>query len=329
MRFQGFLKLIAVAALLTWSAAAAAQVPSFPATNAGVSTSPDASPEYRIGPGDMIELRVVGQEQLSGKFRVGETGTVSLPFVGTLQAGGMTEPQLTESVREKLKKYLREPELSVTVAEFNSQFITIIGAVRTPGRYPLKRSVRILDAVGLAGGMTEQAGKNINLVRYQPPTSSAGDGKSGVRDENIHVESVNLEDMLQGRPELNRKIASGDLIYIPEADTIYVTGNVSKPGAYSPKSPVTLTQAIGLAGGMTPEARRSQISLYRAQPGTQERVELTFSLGELEKRKVKDPLLLPNDVVYIRGSESRSLAFSFVRAIAGGLGNSLGFIAIP
>jgi polysaccharide export outer membrane protein len=285
-----------------------------------------ASGGYIIGNGDLLEIKVVGQDAISGKHRVNDNGQINLPFVGTIQAAGLTDEQLSSALKERYQKYLRNPELSINIMEFNSQFVTVLGSVKTPGRYSLQREVRLFDVIGMAGGMGERAGTSVNLVRYtsNKPTSATSIPDNEI-SEAVEIISIDLKQLFEGRPELNYVIKPGDLINVPEADTIYVTGNVNKPGSYNTKIPVTLTQAIALAGGMTAEARRSQISLYRSKSGSAEREELTYSLSDLEKRKVKDPVLLPNDVVYIRGSESRSIGLAFVRALTGGVGSSIGF----
>lgn len=277
--------------------------------------------EYLIGNGDLIEIKVVGQTEMSGKYRVGESGKINLPYIGEIEAAGLSEKMLAAALQERLLKYLRSPEVSITVAEYNSKFVTIIGAVKTPGRYALQKSVRLFDIIGMAGGMSERAGMSVNLIRYSKERSK----EDGEEKEVVEIRAIDLKELFDGRTELNYNIMAGDLINVPDADTIYVTGSVNKPGSYIPRAPITLTQAIALAGGMTLEASRKNISLYRVKPGQTDREELTFSLGDLEKRKVKDPILLPNDVVYIRGSESRSIGFAFIRALTGGLGNSVGF----
>lgn len=293
-----------------------AQLPTTPTTG-----SEQASPsvDYAIGKGDILDIQVVDQAQMSGKFRVTDSGTIAIPFVDQIQVAGLTEAQVTDVLKDKLKKYIRQPELKVTVSEFNSRFVTILGAVKLPGRYSLRQGVRLLDVVGMAGGLSERTGIVINVVHYPTP-----DANGLIDAENIKVVSVNLKDLLEGHPELNHVVQSGDLINVPDADTIYVTGNVNKPGSFNTQVPVTLTQALALAGGMSPEAQRSQISLYRVKPGEAERTELVYDLSALEKRKVKDPIILPNDVIYVRGSAARSLGMSFLRAVTGSLGASLG-----
>ncbi|MEW6734219.1 MAG: polysaccharide biosynthesis/export family protein, partial [Acidobacteriota bacterium] len=283
------------------------------------------SNDYIIGAGDLLEIRVFRQPELSGRYRVSDAGSLNLPFTGQIDVAGLSESKLTTLLKEKLLKILRQPQLSVLVVEQNSQSVTVFGAVRTPGRYLLRRGERLLDVIGRAGGLTGIAGQSINLIRYgltglDNQTTTA----QREQDENIKVEAINLKELLNGSPALNVTVTPGDVINVPEADTIYVAGNVHKPGAYNPKEPITLSQAIALAGGTTATARSSHIQLYRTVPGKAERVEVSYSISEIEKRKVKDPILQPNDVVYIPSSESRSLGLAFVRALTGGLGGGLG-----
>lgn len=281
-----------------------------------------ASPsDYLIGPGDTVDVRIFKQPEMSGRFRVSEQGNLNLPFVGVVQAAGQTETELTGVIREKLTRYLKQPELSVTVSEFLSQSVTVVGAVKTTGKYPLRRPERILDVLGMAGGLTETAGKSIQLLRRSPMASSEG----ALSSEAVELVTIQLADLLTGRPEYNQPLVNGDLISVPEADTIYVTGNVVKPGSFTPRENVTLSQAIALAGGLTPTAQASNISVFRGIPGATARQELVFKLRDIETRKVADPVLLANDVVYIRGSESRSIGYAFLRAITTGFGTAAGY----
>lgn len=287
---------------------------------------PKISTDYLIGKGDLLDIKVINQEKLSGKYRVSDSGTINAPFIGQIQVLGLTEAALTEIVREKLLKILRQPELVVSVVEYNSQNITVIGAVKTPGRYPIRQPLRLLDILGLAGGATDRTGTVINLVRYPPVNPNTP--TTPVKEEDVKVFSVNLNDLLQGNLELNLLVQSGDIINVPEADVIYVTGNVNKPGAFNTKAPVTLTQALALAGGITATAQRKQISIFRAKAGSADRSEIIVDIGQIEKRKEKDPLLMPNDVVYIRDSQAKAIGLAFLRAVTGGLGSSVGVSVI-
>lgn len=288
---------------------------------ASVDKSEPGQTDYIIGPGDTVDVRIFKQPEMSGRFRVSELGNLNLPFVGVVQAGGHTEAELTGVIREKLTKYLKQPELSVTVSEFLSQSVTVVGAVKTAGKYPLRRPERILDVLGMAGGLTEAAGKSIQLLRR--PVGATSD--TALTAEAVELVTIQLADLLTGRPEYNQPLVNGDLISMPEADTIYVTGNVTKPGSFTPRERVTLSQAIALAGGLTPTAQKSNISVFRGIPGSTERQELVFKLRDIETRKVTDPVLMANDVVYIRGSESRSIGYAFLRAITTGFGTAAGY----
>lgn len=290
------------------------------------SQSTSVSSDYVIGKGDLLNINVINQEKLSGKFRVGDSGTINLPFVGQIQALGLTEATLTEIVKERLLKILKQPELTITVAEYNSKSVTILGAVKTPGRYSIHQKLRLLDVMGLAGGTTDRTGTVINLVRYPPV--DINNPSAPVKEEDVKVFTISLNDLLQGNLDLNLVVQSGDIINVPESDVVYVTGNVNKPGVFNPKTPVTLTQAIALAGGVTPSAQRKQISVFRTKPGEAERTEIVVDLGQIEKRKEKDPLLLPNDVVYVRDSQAKAIGLAFLRAVTGGLGSSVGVSVI-
>ncbi len=150
-----------------------------PAGSSGVAGATEAAvastrSTYRIGPGDVVELRVLGEEQLSSTaIRVSGDGYIQVPFVDEdLRAQCLTERELGDLVATKLKKYLKYPEVHVAVKEFNSIPAAIIGAVNTPGRFQLQRRVSLIELLTFAGGVkTDTAGKTLHLIHTAPAVS--------------------------------------------------------------------------------------------------------------------------------------------------------------
>jgi polysaccharide biosynthesis/export protein len=132
-----------------------------------VPSTPDdvAQPvEYRLGPGDQLRISVFNEAELSGPFVVGSQGTISYPLVGDVRAAGLTIPEFTESLRQALLEYIRQPNVSVEMANYRPFFI--LGEVQRPGTYPYSASLTVLNAVATAGGFTYRANRGRVYIRH-------------------------------------------------------------------------------------------------------------------------------------------------------------------
>ncbi|MBK7541323.1 MAG: polysaccharide export protein [Candidatus Competibacteraceae bacterium] len=136
--------------------------------------SASSSEDYRIGAQDLLELQVFGAPDLNRTVRVNSRGLISLPLIGMVQAGGLTSEQLESSLAEKLsKQYLQSPQVSVFIKEYTSQRVTVEGAVKKPGVYPLKGKATLLQTLAIAEGLTTVANPNdIKVLRTDQQTGS-------------------------------------------------------------------------------------------------------------------------------------------------------------
>tara|TARA_B100001093_G_C26710138_1_gene963060 strand:+ start:406 stop:921 length:516 start_codon:yes stop_codon:yes gene_type:complete len=157
-----------------------------------------------LGPGDVVEVRVYQEKELSGLFRVGVDGLFSYPLVGELSAIGLTASQLALAITKNLKAgYLREPQVSVFVKEFNSKKVFVLGEVRKPGTFRYEDKMTIVQAVTLAGGLKALAAKDrLILTRLVE-----GNEKKFV---------VPFERISQGRVS-NVFLQPGDIVFVPES----------------------------------------------------------------------------------------------------------------
>lgn len=297
--------------------------------------------DYRIGPGDLIDVRVFEPPELSRKVRVSATGQIVLPFIGEVKAAGLTEQELAEAIRTKLLKFLRNPQVSVSVEEYESQPVWVIGAVNNPGVYRLKGPTRLLNLLALAGWLNDKAGTTAILIRAsqvsfapapressretasraeaaaQPtPPAQRPDEAQDVSD--AIVEMINLRDLSLGRKDVNVLVYPNDVVSIPEADKVYVVGNVPQPGPIPIREPLTLSRAIMMAGGVKDATKKEKVMIVRQEPGKFQRTEIPVDLAKIEKNRAEDPMLLPNDVVFVPSSTTKSLG----RAIASSLATS-------
>jgi len=120
--------------------------------------------EYRLGPGDQLRITVFNEQDLTGQYVVGSQGGISYPLVGEVQAAGLTVAEFTDSLRTALQAFLRQPNVSVEVANYRPFFI--LGEVQRPGTYPYSASLTVLNAVATAGGFTYRANRSRVFIRH-------------------------------------------------------------------------------------------------------------------------------------------------------------------
>ena len=226
--------------------------------------------DYILGPEDEIEIKVWDHEDLTRKLRVGLDGRISYPFVGEVQAQGRTVLELQKDLERRLADgYLIDPNVSITVTEYKSQKFFVIGNVRQPGTYPLTRSIRVLEAIALAGGVGSGYGRNqgggSTAVIVRPRGGARPDqpmlpGKSR-NAENIRV---SLAAAYAGDQSQNIEIKSGDTIFVP-LEVVYVTGQVKRPGRYPYEPNMTVLMAVTTAEGFTDKAAPKKTFIIREQ----------------------------------------------------------------
>jgi len=280
----------------------------------------DESSDPRLGAGDLIEIAVFEVPELSQiKVRIPNSGQVTLPLIGSFPASGSTALELQTQISNHLKsKYMHDPQVSVFVHEHKSQRVSVIGAVKQGGVFTMTGEVRLADALGLAGGITEDAGSVVYIVRRVVATPAAG-SKSAEMEQGMTV--IDLESLASGRQELNLPLQAGDVIEVPRAGTFYVGGEVQKPGAFPLKGRTTLDQAAMAAGGVKDAADWDDVRLYRSRPdGTKE--VFKYSMNEFENGK-PGPELQANDVVVFGKSAGKSFLYGVRDFFKFGIGMSM------
>lgn len=291
-----------------------------------------AHANYRIGAGDVLELRVLGEEQMSSPtIRVRADGFIQVPFVDEdIQAQCLTERELGEVIAAKLKKYLKYPEVHVAVKEFNSMPVAIIGAVNQPGRFQMQRRVSLLELLTYAGGVkSDSAGKFLHLIHLEAdvvcdlPSSAGGTTAADVSP----TESINLKRLQDGDLSVNRVLRPGDIVIVPTADLIFIAGEVLKPNAYPLREGLTFTQALALAGGPSGVAKTGSIRVVR-QDASKGRVEIPIDLKAVQSGKAPDIVLMANDVIEVPSSGGKTFFRNFFGALGGSVGN-LPVMAVP
>ncbi|NJN45167.1 MAG: polysaccharide export protein [Candidatus Competibacteraceae bacterium] len=162
--------------------------------------------EYRIGPEDLLDIKVFGVEELSQKVRVNSAGNISLPLIGEVKATGLLSQELEDVIEGNLAKdYMQNPIVNVFIEEYASQRVTIGGAVGKPGVYALRGSTTLLQAISMAGGLDQLAVAEVNVFRVMPNT------------ERVKM-TYNLDEIQQGTAA-DPEVKSGDYLIVETSGT--------------------------------------------------------------------------------------------------------------
>ena len=262
---------------------------------------------YLIGPGDEITGKVLGEKDFDFVATVDEDGKIEVPFFDKpVVAKCRSERELRSDITALLARYLRTPQASIRVTQRNSRPpVSVYGEVRQPQQYGLTRRTYLLEVISAAGGITEKSGGAVQVFRTRAPIC----GEPGTSND-WKIETANgldvpsriysLATLRQGREESNPEIMPGDIIVVPKAAPVYVTGEVVRPGEMSiPEGGLPLTQAVAMASGITREAKSKNIKIYRRKLGSTDPVVIVANYDLIKKGNEKDVMLEPFDIVEV------------------------------
>ncbi|WP_244154253.1 polysaccharide biosynthesis/export family protein [Desulfospira joergensenii] len=235
--------------------------------------------DYQVGEGDILEIKVYENEDLSTTVRVSSDGTIRVPLIGEINVRDMSVSRISMRIEELLADgYLVAPQVDVFIKEHRSRQAVILGQIRNPGQYELRGKVTFLEFISKAGGLTPDAGSSAIIKRTRKGSSQ--------KDEIL----VDLEKLIKkGDTSLNLQIQGDDSIYISKARTYYVSGEVNKPDSYKYESDVTVIKAITKAGGFSKIAAKGKVKIIRTV-NNEKRI--------FEQVKMDEPVL-PDDVIVV------------------------------
>ncbi|MBZ0271414.1 polysaccharide export protein [bacterium] len=270
---------------------------------------------YAIGPGDVLDIKVYGEEDLSKKYEVASDGTLRMPWIGAVPVSGLT-PRNVEARLEELfgERHLVDPQISVVVEQYRSKKFYVLGHVKTPGAYPLRGETRVLDALSIAGGISPDGDKSFALIRggneldteqVRSLLNEAGHEKdfedftrkTGKAIDVVRIDGYRLLD--QGDLSLNLTLEHGDILSVPKARYVYFDGEVKKPGPVPYEEGLTLLRGISLAGGVTTSAG-NKVIVTRDDDG--KNLTISLNLKKLSRNTKADFTLLPDDIVKVKRS---------------------------
>jgi polysaccharide export outer membrane protein len=240
---------------------------------------------------DLLEIAVIGFEDLNRRVRVSEEGKISLPYLGEVEVQGLTKSDLEKKLGQLLQeKYMQNPQVTVVIVEYQSRRVFLVGAVKSPGPYELKGRLTLLKLISQAGGLNPDAGNEVIIMRQLP---------DGIRD----ALKVSVEDLLvKADPSLDIPLQPDDVISVPvdKIVQIYVTGQVGNPGVLEVRNSniPTLLRAIAQAGGFTDRASRGGVVIKRMGESKKE-IRTKINVNDIISGKIADVQLQPNDVVIV------------------------------
>lgn len=230
-------------------------------------TAPADPRLYVVGPNDVLLITVFNQPQLSGKFAVEADGALTYPLVGRVSVGGKSIRAAEDEMRRLLANgFLKDPQVSVSVEQYRSQQIIMMGEVRQPGPLQFTGSMTLLEALARVGSTTDKAGTDVIIVR-SAGGSAAPVAAPNPSDPNAETIRVDLAMLQAGTLSQNVALRAGDTIFVPRAATVFVSGHVKTPGEYPIRTGTTVRQAIALAGGVTDRGSTRRLQLLRQVDG--------------------------------------------------------------
>jgi polysaccharide export outer membrane protein len=303
--------LITAAMVLMNAVAAGAQVSS---TNRSPIAAPNRPPDqptsnfyggYQIGVGDILDIHVNDEEEISGRYQVDQSGKVKVSLLSSpLDAAGTTTFDLAARISDELKKQqiLRDPSTTVLILRAVTQNVSVLGAVVRPGVYPIEKPTTLLDVISLAGGLGPNAGNSLTIF-HGSDASGPGTTAASAAAKGTPVATVNITDLLAAKdPSLNRAVHSGDVITVNIAPVVFVVGSVGRPGAFAiqdRRSQMTVLQAVAMAEGPTPNASLGKTIIIRQSTSSSERKEIPVDLKKVMRGKDSDQVLEANDILFV------------------------------
>jgi polysaccharide export outer membrane protein len=249
-----------------------------------------------IGPGDQLHVLVLDTPELEQHPRVTDSGEIPLVGVGTLKVAGLTPAAAAQKIQDFLisSHFMNHPSVTVTVDQYATQSISVLGQVKLPGVFPITTPRSVLDAIALAGGLSDTADRHVTIQR---------------RDRSIKPVTYDLSNDADKAMSDQVLVYPGDIVLVPHAGIAYVLGDVNRPSGIvmqNNHSQLTALEAVTLAGGTHPSAVPAHAKLIRRQPdGSYKEIAMNFS--QIQKGKSPDVQLQPDDVIFIPFSYLRNV----------------------
>ncbi len=265
-----------------------------------------AQPDDQIGPDDSVSIVALESEEISKTWRVTSEGDIDLPMVGKMHVAGLTSEQLQEKLTEGLRRYIREPHVTVYIADFRSQPVTVSGAVHRPGTFQTEGPKTLLSVLSMAGGLEKTPGSTVTITRRIKYGAIPLPGSFNSADGQYSTAVIPVKEILDpSSAASNLLIRPNDAISVSTEDRrVYLIGEVTRPGEIEllTTDSVSILQALAAAGGLSKLANPRHTEILRKnEQGLYSKVG-EIDLKKLVNGKIEDRLLTPGDVVVVPSS---------------------------
>lgn len=279
---------------------------------------PAQSPTYTLGPDDQVAIHVLDAEEISeNPFRIDMRGNINVPLAGRVHASGLSVEQLEAALTARLKDYLQEPVVTVSVSEFRSHPVSVLGAVNNPGVHQIRGRKTLFEVISEAGGLKNEAGNAIKITRRKEfgpiPLAGATPDPSG----EFSVAEISVKSVMEARnPKENIQVEPNDVISVPRAELVYVIGAVKRAGGFvlSEREQISVLQALSMAEGLDRVAAASNARILRAAGGVN-RTEIPVDVRQILTGKTRDVPMQANDILFIPTSAAKSAGLRGLEAI--------------
>lgn len=284
-------------AIFAWFSGVAAQGPAAPPVRGQVT----------IGPEDTVTIVALNVDEVSRAWRVSSAGELNLPMVGRIAAAGRTVEDVQREIADRLKEFVRDPQVTVFVSEFRSHPITVSGAVEHPGTQQLQGTTTLYSALVQAGGVKD-AGPTVTLTR-KLEFGAIPHSESRNTEDGYSVLEVPTQDAMRGFGDAADVVLRPyDVITVSQDKRqrmVYITGEVVRPGAIElvTQDTVSLTKAVAMAGGLTHSASPSHAMVRHIGANGVETAMAFIDVKRIMSGKVKDLLLSDGDIVAIPSNQ--------------------------
>ena len=271
-------------------------------------------PNYVLGPNDQILIRSNAEEINEKPFRIDAEGNINFPLVGKVHAEGMSQQELEAELVKRLKEYIREPQVIISVTTFRSEPVFFVGAFARPGIYPLQGKRTLVEMLVSIGGLQPNASRHIKVTRRAEYGVIPLPGAIDDPEKKISTVEISMGSLRENvNPAEDIILEPFDVITVERAEQVYINGEVGKIGAIElgERDSISLLQALTQAGGLTRDAKRAKVRILRPILNSTRRAEIEVDVNDIYAGKANDFPLLPNDVLYVPRSFKRVVLTTF------------------
>jgi polysaccharide export outer membrane protein len=258
----------------------------------------DNKESLTIGLADMVHVKVLEASELEQSARVTDSGEIPLILGGNVKIAGLSPADAALAIEQVLKdrNYVLNPHVTVTIDQYATQTVSVVGQVHAPGVYPIGTPRTIVDVLAIAGGINDAADRKVTIQRR------------GTKEQTVYFLSNQSDTALN----TNVEVFPGDIVMVPKAEIVYILGDVARPGGFpmvTNDSKLSVLQAVSFAGGTLPSAVPSKARMIRKQPDGKY-IEIDLPLSAMQKGKSSDIQLQADDIIYVPFSYLRNMGMS-------------------